>query len=427
MMSNILATIRFTIAQKAKSKTLITMTVIFSLILSAMIHIPYVLSLLDEENEATTYSIGIISEENSDVTPSLQQYGQQADAVDMVLLSPDNEDMSWMRSTLEEKELDAILQVKQQSSSENVFPTFTYYYNDESEALQEQIRSMLEIIKAEVIGIQLGLTEDQLIEVRSPIVLEQVSLEEADQVSREDENENKGLQIVLLYVLVITIFMSVTFSGTSIASEITAEKSSRVMEILITSTSPVQQMFGKIIGIFMISLFQLLIIAAVGGLNVVLPHNAEVIEGLNIAWSAIDPFLVIYAFVYYILGFFLYATLFGALGSMVSRVEEINQVTLPVMLLVIVGFYISIWGLNIPESSFVVFSSYFPFFTPFVMFLRIIMSDISFWEILLSWVILLASAIGIGVLAAKVYKTGVLMYGKRPSMNELRKAMKTNK
>jgi ABC-2 type transport system permease protein len=212
-----------------------------------------------------------------------------------------------------------------------------------------------------------------------------------------------------------------------VATEITAEKSSRVMEVLISSVSPLKQMFGKIIGICLLGLVQIVVFVVVGAANLLVPQNLDKIKSFNIDLGDVQLSLLGYFVIFYLLGYFIYATIFAAVGSLVSRTEEVGQAIMPVTFLIIAGFMIAMFGLQNPNAPFVVAMSFVPFFSPLIMFLRIGMSDPALWEIWLSIGITAATMLALGWLAAKIYRVGVLMYGKRPSFAELRKAMKAFK
>jgi len=223
------------------------------------------------------------------------------------------------------------------------------------------------------------------------------------------------------------LFMAVMITGQLIATEITAEKSSRVMEIIVTSVSPLKQMWGKILGTFLVAMIQIVVLVGALVANLTLPHNTDILKSFGFDLSSIDPLLLVYAVFFYLAGFFLYATLFAAVGSIVSRTEDLGQAVMPITMLTLVGFYIAMFGLNQPDSTLMVVCQYIPFFSPFLMFLRIGLAEPAWWEIALSIGILIASILAIGWLSAKIYRVGVLMYGKRPSMKEIVKAMKAYK
>jgi ABC-2 type transport system permease protein len=251
------------------------------------------------------------------------------------------------------------------------------------------------------------------------------------QVTSADETgktqEEQGTAIGLTYVLIILLFMAVMITGQLIATEITAEKSSRVMEILVTSVSPLKQMFGKIMGTFLIGLLQIIVLLGALLLNLLQPQNAGALKTMGVQLGSIDPMLIAFAVFFYLTGFFLYATLFAAVGSIVSRTEDLAQAVMPITLITVVAFYVAMFGLTHPNHILIVICSFVPFFAPFLMFLRIGLGDPAWWEVVLSIGILLASVLLIGWISAKIYRAGVLMYGKKPSMKELFKAMKAYK
>jgi ABC-2 type transport system permease protein len=213
-----------------------------------------------------------------------------------------------------------------------------------------------------------------------------------------------------------------------IAVEVATEKSSRVMEILISSVSPIKQMFAKILGIALLSLTQLSVLLAVGYFFV--KRNLESMEGgffEFFGFGDIPAATIIYAVVFFILGYLLYATLAAFLGSLVSRIEDVQQMIMPMTMLVVAGFMIAIIGLSQPEKAFVTISSYIPFFTPMLMFMRVGMLTLPVWEPIAGIGILVVSILILSIFGARVYKGGVLMYGKSNSFKDIKKALQLSK
>jgi ABC-2 type transport system permease protein len=313
-----------------------------------------------------------------------------------------------------------------------IFPTVAY----KSEKLMDtgranSLQSALQAIKADIILSGANLTEEQRAALAQPVQLEAVQIsagEGAGSIGAEGKSEEEQiLAFFIVYALIIALFMGIMITGQLIATEITTEKSSRVMEILVTSVAPLTQMFGKIFGMLLVGLLQIGIYAAVVVINVLLPHNKEMLKQFDLDLSSLDPMLLVYAVIFYLTGYFLYATLYAAVGSLVSRTEELGQAVMPLTMLSLAAFYIGIFGIQQPQAAFVEIMSFIPFFTPFVMVMRIGLADPALWEVLLSLGILVATIFALGWLSAKIYRTGVLMYGKRPSIRELRKAMKAYK
>ncbi len=131
--------------------------------------------------------------------------------------------------------------------------------------------------------------------------------------------------------------------------------------------------------------------------------------------------ILLYALLFFFLGYFIYAFLYGALGSLVSRMEELNQAVMPVTFLFLIAFFIVIFSMtsgNVDNAAMIV-CSYIPLTSPMAMFVRIAMGNVAAWEIVLSVAILVASTVGIGFLAAAIYRIGVLLYGKSPKPKEI--------
>ena len=138
--------------------------------------------------------------------------------------------------------------------------------------------------------------------------------------------------------------------------------------------------------------------------------------------------IMLFTLLFYLLGFFLYAFLFGAVGSLVSRTEDVNTTVTPMMLLLVGAFFLSLYAmLGNPDSLLVVICSFIPFFTPMLMFVRICMTDVPVWQILLSVVLTVGFTGFMGWLSAKIYRVGVLMYGKPPKPGELIRVLRSSK
>ena len=212
------------------------------------------------------------------------------------------------------------------------------------------------------------------------------------------------------------------------ALPISTEKSSRVMEILISSVSPVKQMFAKILGIGLVGLTQLTLLLAVGYFALTSKADSEIGGMMEFfGFSDVSVSIIIYAIVFFLLGYFLYATLAALLGSLVSRIEDVQQMIMPMTFLVMIGFFIAMFGLSTPEAGFITAASYIPFFTPMVMFLRVGMLNIPAWEPILGIAVLFLTILFLGWFGAKVYRGGVLMYGKSNSFKDIKKAIELTK
>ncbi len=197
------------------------------------------------------------------------------------------------------------------------------------------------------------------------------------------------------------------------------------MEVLITSAKPVNMMFGKVIASCLAGLIQL--VAVFGSALLFYQLNKGYLGDNMIVQSIfnIPVELFIYMLVFFVLGFFIYAFLYGAIGSTASKLEDINTSVMPVTMLFIVGFFVVVFSMssgNI-DNTLMKICSYIPFTSPMAMFTRIAMSTVPWYGIAASIVLLIGSVIGIGVLSAKIYRVGVLLYGTTPGLKSILKSV----
>jgi len=230
-----------------------------------------------------------------------------------------------------------------------------------------------------------------------------------------------------IYFITFLLYFLIYLYGGNVATSVSVEKGSRVKEILITKVKPTQLLFGKVFGVGLAGLIQFLIIIGVAYLMLVFTGTGSTIQflGFQIDFTFLDGKTITVLSIFFLLGYFFYAALFAAAGSLVSRSEEINQVTLPVSLLLMAALVLAIISMMDADGSLATVSSYIPFFTPFVMFARVGMSEPSLAEIVISTLVLLISTIGACWLSAKIYQIGVLLYGQKPSPKLIYKAMRS--
>ncbi len=229
------------------------------------------------------------------------------------------------------------------------------------------------------------------------------------------------------YILLLALYMAIMLYGQIVATSIATEKGSRTMELLITSTRPNSLLFGKIIAAALSGLVQMGIIF---GSAVLFYHlNASAWAGNAIVASIFNMPLPIvgYVLLFFLLGFSLYAFMYGAIGSLVSRVEDVSASIMPVMLIFVAGFIIVVSSLTSgnAESTLLKVCSFIPFTAPMAMFARVAMSSPAWYEIVISVVLLVATTVGTGMLSATIYRMGVLMYGKPPRPAELLRVLRT--
>ena len=241
-------------------------------------------------------------------------------------------------------------------------------------------------------------------------------------IEQTQEEEIHG-NIFVMMLMSVVLFYAIYFCAYQVSSSITTEKTSKIMETLVTSTSPTTIVLGKTIGIGLVGLLQMILIVgtAIVSANLFLDHEmlAAVLDLSNFT-----PYLAVITILYFILGYFTYAFAYALTGSTVSKPEDIQSANTPVALLTAVGFYLAYFTLTDPTSSLNVFAAIFPISSPFCMPIRIMMGLASGWEVALSVAILIVTILVIARVAIKIYSNSILNYGTKMSLGNLLKAYK---
>ena len=227
--------------------------------------------------------------------------------------------------------------------------------------------------------------------------------------------ESKGdASFFFVFGIGLLIYMSVLLYGQFVLGAVIEEKETRIAEILFSSMRSFPLMMGKLVGVSLVALTQLGIWAtaflmfslwAAGGSSDILPHFSRM--------------LFVWFVAFFLMGYFIYATLYAVVGSMVTTTQEGGQLAFPVVLLLVAGFFLSFNIIRSPSSSLAFWASMFPFFAPITMLVRIVTETPPVWQILLSLGIGVATIVGLVWLASRIYRVGMLMYGKKATIPEV--------
>ena len=263
-----------------------------------------------------------------------------------------------------------------------------------------------------------GLNDTQIAEVQNPNITHTI----------ESISEDGTKNFWYAYVMVFVLYMVIMMFGQKVAMSVVTEKTSRAMEVLITSASPVALMFGKILASSVAGIFQ--ITAIFGSAFISYNINKSYFE-TNAVINTLFNFpasLVGYLLIFFLLGFLIYSFLFGAMASTVSKIEDLSSVVMQIQIIFVAGFVVSTNAMTSGDvnSELMKGLSLFPLTSPMAMFTRIAMSEVPGLEILLSVALLILATVLIGYIAAKIYRVGVLMYGTRPTLGKIIKAIREN-
>lgn len=404
---------------KAKTKSFIVITAIMMASVFLFANLPTIIDSVKNVTKSDSENVLYVIDESSVIVDQLVTKFASNESEIIIKESKDSEEI--LTEQVKEGEINSFLMVA--FDDENSIQA-TYKSMDLMEFnLPMMVEDVLQLIQTEMKADNLSLSGEELQTLFAPINFNQDSVS-ASAKSEEELNQARGL----VYVLMFLIYFAVILYSTMIATEVATEKSSRVMEILISSVSPVKHMFAKVLGIGSLGLFQMLLFG-VAGFIAIQTTSSDMAEGASsfLGFSDMKVTTIIYAVVFFLLGYFLYATLAALLGSLVSRTEDVQQAIMPIMILVIVAFMIAVTGLSNPDMAYVKYTSFIPFFAPLVMFLRVGMLDLPLWEPLLSIGIMLLTIFILGWFGARVYRGGVLMYGPSKSLKDIKKAIQLGK
>ena len=289
-----------------------------------------------------------------------------------------------------------------------------------------------------------------------PEILESIKTHINLTVIRMDEDGSERetfteVQFILGLVLSVLIYMFIMLFGGQVMQGVTEEKNNRIVEVIVSSVKPFQLMMGKIIGVSLVALTQFVMWIVLTGVIYVgfsaavgISHPEAISQGtvmaqeisstnimdneavqdiLEIVHSINFTTVIVSFIVFFLLGYLLYATMFAAIGSLVDNNTDSQQFTLPVTVPLIIAIISAIYIVNDPDSSLAVWMSMIPFTSPVVMMVRIPFG-VPIWQVVVSAIILAGTFVGMTWVAAKIYRTGILMYGKKPSYKEIFKWLK---
>ena len=282
--------------------------------------------------------------------------------------------------------------------------SFTYYVNNLS-MYDTNTATAMEVLR-EVYRLNAmidnGIAPEIAVEIMS------MSVEGTTETLGKDQTEN----FFYTYIMIFALYTVILLYGQMVATGVATEKSSRAMELLITSAKPTSMMFGKVLAACIAGFSQLVLVF---GTSMIF-YNVNKESLTNPILSSIFNIpmdLFIYLIIFFLLGFLIYAFMYGAIGSTASKLEDINTSVMPVTFLFVIAFIVVVTSMSSGkvDNTLMTVASYVPFTSPMAMFTRICMSTVPWYEIFASIVILIGSTVGIGVLSAKIYRTGVLLYG----------------
>lgn len=317
-------------------------------------------------------------------------------------------------------------EIKEEIENENIESAIIIEPNEQNIKIRYIVKNMnmMETVPEDIVGAinslytnlqisKLGLTQEQLQSITPNF--------EFDLEQTEEEKASGNVYAIML--LSIVLFYAIYFCAYQVSSSITTEKTSKIMETLVTSTSPKTIVLGKTIGIGIIGLMQMILIVGTALISAKLFLEPGAIDSV-LDMSNITPYLGIITIIYFILGYLAYALLYALTGSTVSKPEDIQSANSPIAILAVIGFYLSYFTMMNPTSELNVFASMLPISSPFCMPFRVMMGLASNTDVLASIAILIITIIVIAQVAIKIYSNAILNYGTKMSFKDIIKIYK---
>lgn len=394
--------IGFTFKNKVRTKSFMITTLILVLLLSIGMNLPYIIDQFKGDSaKSEVTQIAVIAEEGNQVAELLKAYTAPEGMPQAKIVQYASADDAELKKALDEETVEGYVTFAEPTGEG--LPPVTYHSNDGelNGDVQVYLQNALQQANTQfIVGDKL--TSEQIAAMSTPVQITTQQLN-AGGGSESSQEDTPAINYIIVYAMLMLFFMSIMMTGNMIAAEITSEKSSRIMEILITSASPLAQMFGKVIGVFLVGILQIGIFVAAIVVNLTLPHNATVLADFDLDLGQLNINLLLYGFVLYVLGYFLYALMYAAVGSIVSRTEDLGQAVMPIMMLGFVAFYVPLFSISNADTLVVKIASYVPFTSPLTMLLRIGVGEVAIWQVIVSLLILLVTTFIFGWLAAKIY------------------------
>ena len=400
----------FTMKEMLKRKSFIVTTIIILLLIVVGFNIPNIVRFFSNDNNGQN-----VGGEQLLIVDSQNVFEGTLDALNSMDLGyqvqTSNENLTFedVKSKIENEEISEAIIIEKSTENANAYQL--RYIVKNIATISSMPENLINAISTTYTNLQiskLGLTQEQL---------QSLTPNFEYHIEQTEEQEVSG-NVAVIMILSLVLFYAIYFCAYQVSSSITTEKTSKIMETLVTSTSPRTIVMGKTIGIGIVGLVQVCLFVAVALISAKLFLEPGMIESV-LDMSKFTPYLAIITIIYFILGYFAYALLYALTGSTVSKPEDIQSANTPVAILAVIGFYLSYFTMMNPTSNLNVFASMFPISSPFCMPFRIMMGVASVTDVVISLAILVVTILIVANVAIKIYSNAILNYGTKMSLGDM--------
>ena len=399
-MKDVITVAKFTIKEMIKRKSFIISTLIILVMIVVGFNIPNFIDSISGGD----FSEKLLVVDNDNVFEGQLEALKEADSGYDIEIGKASFDE--IKTKIENDEISAAIIIEKQEESVKI----RYILEDITmmQGVPEDLMSTFNTLYSNIQISKLGLTQEEL---------ESITPNFEFTLEQTDEEEASG-NILVMMIMSIILFYAIYFCAYQVSSSITTEKTSKIIETLVTSTSPRTIVLGKTLGIGIVGLIQMIVIVGTAFISAKSFLDPELLNSV-LDMSNITPYLAVITIVYFILGYLIYALLYALTGSTISKPEDIQSANSPVAIFAVISFYLSYFTMMNPTSNLNIFASLFPFSAPFCMPFRIMMGLASVTDVVISIVILLASILIVAQVAIKIYSNAILNYGTKMGLKDI--------
>lgn len=399
-MNKFWATFSLTYKNKVKAKSFMIFTAVVIILMLGASNINKIIDLFDDGPD----KVGVVSS-NDEIYKVIKSQGHQLD--EGAKFSKVSEKQA--RSQVESEKLDKAYIIKLNDNkklSGKILSKDTV-----SEQDKQKLKATLSTIQTQLVANSLDLSEGELKQLQAQSDVSSEVIANNAKSSNLSEAQ-KGFNTAIVYLGIMLMFFIIFNYASQVAMEIATEKTSRVIEMIITSVSPVTHLFAKMAGVIAVALTQISIFVIVGVICFLTFDISDMLQGFKVEPNELTLQLAIVGFVSLIIGIFSYIILASILGSITSRIEDINQALMPMTLVSMIAFYISLFSVMNPDTLLVKIVSFIPLMSPFVMFVRASTPDVATWEIVVSVGLSIITIFVLLWIAVRSYKDTILSFDK---------------
>lgn len=410
-MDKFLATFSLTYKNKVKTKSFMIFTGLVIVLMLLASNMNKIIDLFDDGPD----KVGVVSSDN-EIYKIIKSQGDQLD--EGATFKKVSEKQA--KTQVQNEKLDKAYIIKM--TDDNKLSGKILSKDTVSEQQKQKLKASLSTIQTQLVAANLNLSQGELKQLQSQSKVTSEVI--ADKASNSNLSEaQKGFNTIMVYAGLMLIFFIVFNYASQVAMEIATEKTSRVIEMIITSVSPVTHILAKISCVIAVAFTQIIIFVAAGLICFFVFDISDMLKGFKIEPNELTMQISIVGIVSLIIGILSYIILAAILGSITARIEDINQALMPMTLFSMIAFYISLFSVMNPDTMLTKITSFIPLLSPFVMFVRSASPDVAVWEIVVSVILSIITIFILLWIAVRSYKNTILSFDKG-FMNAMKRIFK---